>query len=304
MKKILLIFSTFALLLFSCENDHIEPGSKDTDIQPPGSPVNLLDDNLSFWYKWLGVPHHSVEGLPPGTPTGDGMHGEPLGLEDPKEVFSVVEMEGEKVLKVTGEIYGGLTTREEYENYYFKLDYKWGEKKWEPRLTEPRDLGIMYHCTGENEEGLWRVFMTGLECQISEQSSGDLFLIPDYFSSTWPLGKVRLGDDGEWNPAAPVKSVGGDENSVRVKRSQNYESPGNDWTTIELYTLGTTSIHLVNGNIVMVVEDTKLKSKNVTAPLKKGKIQLQSEGAEGYYRNVTIQPISEIPEEIRKAAGL
>src|SRR4051794_36766368 len=84
-------------------------------------PVNLLDNNLSNWYKWLGVPHTSVTGLPVGTPMGDGMNGTPLGLKDPKNVFSVITINGEKVLKVTGEIYGGLTTKKEYENYHLHL---------------------------------------------------------------------------------------------------------------------------------------------------------------------------------------
>jgi hypothetical protein len=34
-----------------------------------------------------------------------------------------------------------------------------------------------------------------------------------------------------------------------------------------------------------------------TAPLRKGKIQIQSEGAEAYYRNIQIRSITEIPSE-------
>lgn len=303
MKYFFLIFLIFAALLFNsgCEKDH-EPGPL---VLPENPTIDLLENDLNDWYKWLGVPHHSVEGLPPETSTGDGMHGTPLGKNDPKNVFEIIDMEGEKVLKVTGEIYGGLTTNEEYENYHFRLEYKWGVKKWEPRLTKPRDMGIMYHCTGENEEGLWKVFMKGLECQISEETSGDLFLVPDYSFSSWPLGKVRIGDEGAWDPAAPLQAVGGDTSSVHYKRSRNYESPGNEWTTVEIYTLGTTSIHLINKNVVMVVEDTELQLSNKNkVPLKKGKIQLQSEGAEGYYKNITIRSISEIPDEIKIAAGI
>ena len=41
--------------------------------KPDGSTINLLTDDLSYWYKWIGVPHTSVTGLSEGTPTGDGI---------------------------------------------------------------------------------------------------------------------------------------------------------------------------------------------------------------------------------------
>ena len=69
---------------------------------PKKGTINLIDDKLSYWYKWLGNPHTTVTGLPPGTQTGDGMNGPPLGMTDPKNVFSVINLKGEKVLKVTG----------------------------------------------------------------------------------------------------------------------------------------------------------------------------------------------------------
>ncbi|MDQ8198000.1 sulfatase [Pelagicoccus enzymogenes] len=90
----------------------------------------LLDKELSKWELWLGVPHPSVSGLPDGTPTAPRpQDGVPLGLgNDPKNVFSVIEENGTPVLKITGEIYGGLTTLEAYQNYHFSAEVKWGEK--------------------------------------------------------------------------------------------------------------------------------------------------------------------------------
>ncbi|MDQ3393972.1 MAG: DUF1080 domain-containing protein [Bacteroidota bacterium] len=180
-----------------------------------------------------------------------------------------------------------------------------GSEKWEPRLEEPRDVGIMYHCTGKNVEGLWHVFMMGLENQISESTSGDLFLVPNYDYTIWPIGKARIDPEGKWDPTASLVDVGGDQQGVRQQRSKNYESKKDEWTTMEVYTLGTSAIHLVNGNVVMVVENTGIKYPDeTTVPLSKGKIQLQSEGAEAYYRRATIQKITEIPAEIKAAAGL
>jgi len=72
--------------------------------------TNLLDAKLSHWELWMGVPHETVKGLPPGTPTSpNGHNGKPLGLHnDPKHVFSVIEEDGQPVLQITGEIFGWL----------------------------------------------------------------------------------------------------------------------------------------------------------------------------------------------------
>lgn len=273
--------------------------------QNKSKPVNLLDDKLSYWYKWIGVPHKSVTGLPAGTPTGDGMNGTPLGMNDPKNVFSVINMDGEKVLKVTGEIYGGLTTKKEYENYHLHLQYKWGTKKWAPRLTLPRDMGIMFHLTGTNEDAFWSVFMMGLECQISEGTSGDLFLVPNKNFSILPVAETRVNNTGNWDINAPMKMIGGRGKPGNIKRSENFESDSTHWTTEDLYTVGSTAVYLVNGHVVMAYQNAGLlQPDNTITPLTKGKIQLQSEGAEGYYKDITIQSITDIPDDIKKAAGL
>jgi len=275
------------------------------DKKPDGNTTNLLTGDLSYWYKWIGVPHTSVTGLPEGTPKGDGMNGTPLGLTDPKEVFKVINLSGEPVIKVSGEIYGGLTTKNEYENYHFHLQYKWGVKKWAPRLNEPRDMGIMFHLTGKNEDAFWSVFMMGIECQISEKTSGDLFLVPNKTLSIRPVADVRVGEGFKWNVNAPIRQLGGFVNdSSNLSRSENFESDSTHWTKMDVYTVGSSAVYLVNGHVVMAFQNAGLQHADKTVtPLTKGKIQLQSEGAEAYYKDITIQSISEIPADIRKAAG-
>ncbi len=275
---------------------------------PKKGTINLIDDKLSYWYKWLGNPHTTVTGLPPGTQTGDGMNGPPLGMTDPKNVFSVINLKGEKVLKVTGEIYGGLTTKAQYENYHLHLQYKWGSKKWEPRLTLPRDMGIMFHLTGTNEDAFWSVFMSGIECQISEKSSGDLFLVTNKTFKIFPVADVRVDKVDKvyrWDINAPLKRMGGKFETITTARSQNFESDSTQWTTMDLYTVGNSAVYLVNGHVVMAFQNTGiLQPDKSIIPLTKGKIQLQSEGAEGYYKDITIQSITDYPAQIKKAAGL
>ena len=54
---------------------------------------------------------------------------------DPLNVFSTKDIDDETILHMSGEILSGLTSKEEYENYHLKLEFKWGEKKWEPRMN-------------------------------------------------------------------------------------------------------------------------------------------------------------------------
>ena len=269
------------------------------------APINLLDNTLSHWYKWVGVPHYSVPGLPTGTPTGDGMHGMPLGRNDPKKVFNVVTINGKRVLHISGEIYGALTTNREYGDYHLRLQYKWGAKKWPPRATRPRDSGLILHATGRPEDAYWSVFMLGLECQISERTTGDLLFMTNKDSTLVPIADVRSGTDNQWVETEPYQRVGGRGKNPKFYRSANYESAATRWTTVDVYVVGRTGVYLVNDHPVMAFQNAGIQQSDSTiVPLKKGRIQIQSEGAEVYYRNVSIRPITAIPSTIRKAAAL
>jgi len=166
-------------------------------------------------------------------------------------------------------------------------------------------MGIMFHLTGKNEDAFWSVFMMGIECQISEKTSGDLFLVPNKTLSIRPVADVRVGEGFKWNVNAPIRQLGGFVNdSSNLSRSENFESDSTHWTKMDVYTVGSSAVYLVNGHVVMAFQNAGLQHADKTVtPLTKGKIQLQSEGAEAYYKDITIQSISEIPADIRKAAG-
>jgi hypothetical protein len=167
-------------------------------------------------------------------------------------------------------------------------------------------MGIMFHLTGTNEDAFWSVFMLGIECQISEKTSGDLFLVPNKTLSIRPVADVRIGTGYRWDVNAPLKQLGGfDNDSSNLSRSENFESDSTKWTTMDVYTVGSSAVYLVNGHVVMAFQNAGLQQADKSIkPLTKGKIQLQSEGAEAYYKDITIQPISEIPANIKKAAGM
>jgi hypothetical protein len=75
------------------------------------------------------------------------------------------------------------------------------------------------------------------------------------------------------------------------------EKPNGEWNTIDLICLGGDSIHVVNGVVVMRLHNAQRLDGPVPAPLTAGQISLQTEGAEVYYRNVELTPITAVPAE-------
>lgn len=281
------IVAILTMLLAGCKKELQSRFPK--NIEPEW--VNLLDEDLSQWEKFIGVPHYTVP--LEGYPKADGMNGTPIGLnKDPLNVFSVQIEDGMPVLYITGQIYGGLTTKKEYSNYHLKLEFKWGQKKYEPRLNAIRDNGILYHAYGEHG-AFWNVWMNSQEFQVQETDMGDYIAIG-------PGSDIHADyrtEDGilEWiyDPNTMLEPFGVNSNKERCRRAIDKELPNGQWNTLELICFEDKSWHIVNGTVVMALENSRLDS---LTPLTKGRIQIQSEGAEAYYRNIEIRQITEVPE--------
>ena len=263
------------------EIDYVELPAVDTPT------IELLDENLTKWETWIGVPHPSVKNLPSQYPTSASMNkGTPIGLADPTQVYTTFRNANqETILRVSGEIYGGLTSKAEYENYHLTLQFKWGESKWAPRLERKRDSGLLYHCYGDHG-AMWGVWKRSLEMQIQEGDFGDLFRIGRASATT------RVDENNVWTPKGKPNTKG------RVIRSHDAEFPHGEWNTLDLYVLEDQAIHVVNGEVVLAV--THAVDHRGT-PLRKGQIQLQSEGAECFYKSIYLTPISSFPKEIQRA---
>ncbi len=82
-----------------------------------------------------------------------------------------------------------------------------------------------------------------------------------------------------------------------IQASSEHDAAHGEWNHLEIYVLGNNAVHLVNGHIVMVVEDAHTHDGK---PLTKGEIQIQSEAAECYYKELVLSPISEFPEKIQQ----
>ena len=131
----------------------------------------LNTDNLEQWDTYVG-PHFG-----PGVSWDNIDKQLPAGLNnDSLNVFTVVELDNEKVLRISGQSWGGIFTKQEFSDYHLKLQFKWGEQKWYPREKEndKRDSGLLYHGIGTHgEDDLF--WLKSQEFQIQEGDCGDFW---------------------------------------------------------------------------------------------------------------------------------
>ena len=158
------------------------------------------------------------------------------------------------VIHVSGEEFGALTTVGEYSDYRLVVEFKWGEKRYPPREAEKRDSGVLVHCTGPDK--LWT---KSIECQIQEGDCGDF----------WLVSGTEITVDGTR------------EKSMR-KKTSDAEKPRGEWNTVEVVCDGDAITNIVNGVVV---------NRGTAASVTRGRILLQSEGAEVFYRKVELTPL-------------
>ncbi len=256
--------------------------------------VSLFDgDNLDQWETYLG-PHFG-EGV-----TWENIESQdPVGLNnDSLGVFSIVNLNEESVLRISGQTWGGIFTKNDFSNFHLQLQFKWGEKKWFPRgkATDKRDSGLLYYGIGKNgEDDLF--WLKSQEFQIQEGDCGD------FWGVGGTLVDVRAEMDKDslyfYSPRGELLSFGSSSKYGRTcKKNPNAENPTGQWNTIDLYCFDGTSIHMVNGVVTMILHNSRYLSKEgEVIPLSSGKIELQSESAEIYYKDIRIKPINSLPKE-------
>ena len=83
-------------------------------------------------------------------------------------------------------------------------------------------------------------------------------------------------------------------------KNPNTEKPSGQWNVVDLYCVGDTCLHVLNGTVNMVLTNTRHVVNGQLEALTSGKIQLQSEGAEVFYRNIQLRNITALPAELRQ----
>ena len=259
----------------------------------------LLDKDLSHWDTYISFKHQKhYDGSIPTDSRGNVI--QPIGLNTGNAelgIFTTMQQGKELLLKVSGEYYGAVTTKQEYQNYHLKLMFRWGNRKWVPRLNKLKDSGILYHAIGEHGQEHFRSWMISQEFQIMQGHIGD------YWNQVTTAIDVRAFlPEYIMNPIAdetqPFLPVGNGENTKGfVLRKENHELAHGKWNTLELITYNGKSLHIVNGHVVMILQKSRNVINGSATALNKGKIQLQSEAAEIFYKNILIKPITQLEDK-------
>jgi hypothetical protein len=272
------------LLVFFCGSAHYLAAQKDKFK----SLFNRKD--LNGWDTYIGPPLDS---------TGKKRNDVPVGLNnDPEKVFTIIELNGEKVIRISGAEWGGIATQKEFSNFHLQLQFKWGTLTWGQKKNKKRDSGLLYFATGANgaDYGAW---MRSQEFQIEEGNCGDYWGVAGGIQDI-PSGK-RADNSYVYDANGTLNTFSADSPLGRhcIKQG-DAENASGDWNTLDLYCKADTSVHVMNGKVMMVLYHSRQSDNGKELPLTKGKIQIQSEGAEIFYRRIKIEPMGAIPLSLLK----
>lgn len=233
--------------------------------------IDLLQDGkLDHWYTWIKDRGRDT---------------------DPKGVFTMQD----GMLHISGEEWGCVTSKDEYENYHALLEFKWGEATHAPRVENARDSGFLVHSFGE-DGGYSGTWMHCLEVQMIEGGTGDLLVVGDgspTYEITAPVAPEKQGSSPVFSPdGEPMTKNSGrfnwwgrDPNWADVKGfrgAKDVEKPVGEWNRLEVIAEGGKLTVLLNGIVVNRALDCKPR---------KGRLQIQSEGAEVFVRRAELTPL-------------
>lgn len=218
------------------------------------------------------------------------------GLDDPDKVFMVHD----GMIHISGGTYGGIYTNYGYENYRIVVEWKWGEVMHQPGA---RDSGLILHGTG-GDGGFRGDWPESIEFQMYEGATGDFILLSGKNGvSVTVEGEMRADKLFHYVPGMPATvramKVNGEPTGItyiipHLNRDPNWKSalgfrgkdtaekPVGEWNTIEAICDGDTITNIVNGREV---------NKATQCYPKRGKIGIQSEGAELFVRRMELFPL-------------
>ena len=218
---------------------------------------------------------------------------------DPNKVFTVHD----GLLHISGQTFGAILTEREYENYRVIAEWKWGDKTWPPRPNGARDSGMLLQC-GSEDGGFRGDWPESIEFQIYQGAVGDFILMGNKNGVSVTLeGEMRDDKLFHYVPGKPAqvretvhdgKPTGITYIIPHLNRDPNWqnvldfqgkddaEKPKGEWNTIEAICDGDTITNIVNGRVV---------NKATKVSPRRGRIGLQSEGAEIFFRRFELFPL-------------
>ncbi|REJ87891.1 MAG: DUF1080 domain-containing protein [Planctomycetota bacterium] len=190
-------------------------------------------------------------------------------------------------------VMGYIGTNEEYSHYHFRVQYKWLDKKFAPRHKLLRDAGIYYHKVGRDF-----VWPRAMQYQVERTNIGDIVTVGHLRYETWVDPETK----DEKKPTFMLREDGGVEKTwghkagiTHLAHRGQWEVDG--WNQIDLIVRGDRAEHWLNGRLVAKCKNMRQPKTADTngeyEPLTKGKILLEIEAAEMYFRNVEIKLLDE-----------
>jgi len=250
------------------------------------TPASAADDgwnplfngkDLTGWYTFL--QEHGRDSDPDGIIT----------IEDGAiHLYKNVE-DGSRV------VMGYIGTEKEYGDYHLRLQYRFGAKKFEPRYNLKKDAGLYYHITGPDA-----VWPRSLQYQIEETNVGDIIALFGMKLDTWVDPKTREAVMPDYptflDPErGGVPRVLGDKGiEYQGHAAEAVEKDG--WNDVELIVRGTEITHILNGQVVnhgVNVRFDDPENPGAVRPITRGRIALEIEAAELWFRNVEIRMLGD-----------
>ena len=216
------------------------------------------------------------------------------GGEDPQRVFRLEN----GILRCGDEDMGYVATRESYRDYHLSVEYRWGRKN--PHDKYVRNSGVLLHGVGPDgsHNGVW---MTSIECQLAQGCEGDLIVIKGNTADGSPYSATissttKVAEDGKtrWQKDGQLTVYSGKQfwwsrhqpffkELIDTRGRDDVASRLGEWTKVECFCRGSRIRIVVNGTIV---------NECVDANPAAGKVLLQAEGHEVFFRNLELGPLT------------
>ncbi len=251
--------------------------------------------------------------------------------DDPRRVFTVTN----GMIRISGDGLGYLSTDQAYQNYHLIAEFKWGRTNWAwgnrlraaagelplsnrtgaaarlaPLASGARDSGIFLHSAGPEGNSFdgQGAFKAAIECNIFQGATGDFLLIRGTNSDGSPLhpqisAEAARERDAEgwptWERGGKSQTLarwgrlnwfGKDrrwEDALDFRGQRDLEKPYGDWNRLECRCDGGHIQIILNGTMVNEAFDASPRS---------GKILLQCEGSEIFFRRLDLLPLKKITE--------
>lgn len=262
-------------------------------LPPPGADgwVALFNGrDLSGWYTMLAT-------------SGKGVAEKRKMVTVEQEMLHIMGNE------VTDELFeaGYIATNQEFGDVHIRLECRFGMKRFFPRTLSKRDNGLLYGLVGEDH-----VWPTMVEYQIEEGDTGDIYLVggvrgvqPPHAQGLTGVGaNPTTGWPKEGTPQAralirtprPGAPPPPEPNYVsnRLLKDGDFENL-DGWNIVEVIWKGDRAIHILNGRTVAEITNLQYpdpKNAGKFLPLTRGKIALEIEYAETWFRRVEVRSLA------------